>query len=151
MYNLISIITQTPIPSGPPRSQASGLYLRNTSIPLIPFRLTTRGKQIFDLPRQGRSIFTSLSTCNRTITTLDITSHSIQDTHTFPAYKHTVPRRNSQQTVSLKTLIFIRDSMRFCEHVVPRPASGFETCFPSRAWNLKITQLRFQRKTKQGT
>ena len=58
--NPIPIITQTPIPSGPPRSQASGLYLRNTSIPLIPFRLTTRGKQIFDLPRQVRSIFTSL-------------------------------------------------------------------------------------------
>ena len=78
--NPIPIITQTLIPSGPPRS---GLYLRNTSIPLIPCRLTTRGKQIFDLPRQVRSIFTSLIDCIHTITTIDITSHSIQDTHTI--------------------------------------------------------------------
>ena len=81
--NPIPNITQTPIPSGPPRSQASALYLRNTSILLIPFRLTTCREQIFDLPRQVRSISTSLIDLYfYTITTLDITSHSIQGTHT---------------------------------------------------------------------
>ena len=83
IYQSYPYYNPNPNPIWTPTFPRSGLYLRNTSIPLIPFRLTTRGKQIFDLPRQVRSIFTSLIDCIHTITTLDITSHSIQDTHTI--------------------------------------------------------------------
>ena len=40
-----------------------------------------------------------------------------------------------------ETTIFI------CKHVVPRPASRLETCFPSCAWNLMTHNKCFQRKT----
>ena len=140
-----------PNPIWNPAFPRSGLCLGNTSIPLVPFRLTTRGKQIFDLPRQVRSVFASLIDCIRAITTLDITSHSIQDTRAVSGLQTHCPRAE-QSTDSFVRNINIREgSTRFCGRVVPGPASGFEACFPSRAWSLKITRLRFQRKTKQGT